>query len=66
MSRVREQGDERPMAGNAEAMEQLEAILSSREPLYEKALAQVDTSGRTVDQSVADLVAVIEHNGFLR
>ncbi|KAA0916082.1 helix-turn-helix domain-containing protein [Aquicoccus porphyridii] len=66
MSRVREQGDERPMAGNAEAMEQLEAILSSREPLYEKALAQVDTSGRTVDQSVADLVAVVEHHGFLR
>ncbi|KPP85992.1 MAG: XRE family transcriptional regulator, aerobic/anaerobic benzoate catabolism transcriptional regulato [Rhodobacteraceae bacterium HLUCCO07] len=66
MSRVREQGDERPMAGNAEAMEQLEAILSSREPLYEKAMAQIETSGRTVEQSVSDLVTVIEHHGFLR
>lgn len=66
MSRVREQGDERPMAGNAEAMEQLEAILSSREPLYEKAIAQIETSGRTVEQSVSDLVTVIEHHGFLR
>ena len=40
MARVRAQGDERPMAGNPEAMEQLRSILTSREALYGKALAQ--------------------------
>ena len=37
MSRVIEQGDMRPMAGHAEAMEDLRNILVAREPLYGKA-----------------------------
>ena len=65
MTRVREQGDERPMAGMPEAMDQLRAILSSREPLYEKALAQVDTAGRTPEESLHDLLDVIERHRFL-
>lgn len=65
MRRVREQGDERPMAGNSEAMEQLRAILKSREPLYEKAQAVIDTSQRNVATSLKDLLAVIEDRRFL-
>ncbi|PCJ08811.1 MAG: transcriptional regulator [Rhodobacteraceae bacterium] len=65
MSRVRAQGDERPMAGNPEAMEQLRSILTSREALYGKALAQLDTSGIGVDESLTRLVSLIQERGFL-
>lgn len=66
MARVREQGDERPMANtNGEAMEQLKSILTSREALYEKALAQIDTSGRSIEEALQDLVRVIRERGFL-
>ncbi len=64
MARVRAQGDERPMAGNPEAMEQLRSILTSREALYGRALAQLDTSGQTVEQSRDSLIAMIEERGF--
>lgn len=65
MMRVRAQGDERPMAGNPEAMEQLKSILTSRESLYQQAEAQLDTSGLTVDQSVSRLLTLVEEHGFL-
>jgi len=65
MARVRAQGDTRPMAGNPEAMEQLRHILTSREALYDQARARLDTSGRSVDQSLADLLALIEDRRFL-
>jgi len=64
MARVRAQGDERPMAGNPEAMEQLESILASRETLYEKALCQLDTSGKTVTATLNELLALIAKRGF--
>ncbi|MEL0438353.1 helix-turn-helix transcriptional regulator [Phycobacter sp. K97] len=64
MARVRAQGDERPMAGNPEAMEQLRSILTSREALYGRALAQLDTSGQTVEQSCDSLIAMINERGF--
>jgi XRE family aerobic/anaerobic benzoate catabolism transcriptional regulator len=57
MSRVMAQGDYRPMAGNAEAMEDLRQILGGREALYRKADAVVDTAGKTVDQSLQELKA---------
>jgi XRE family aerobic/anaerobic benzoate catabolism transcriptional regulator len=57
MSRVMAQGDYRPMAGNAEAMEDLRQILRGREALYRKADAVVDTAGKTVDQSLRELKA---------
>lgn len=66
MARVRAQGDERPMAGNPEAMEQLKSILTSREALYQQAEAQLDTSGLPVDVSVARLTTLIEERGFMR
>ncbi len=65
MARVRAQGDERPMAGNPEAMEQLRSILTSREALYSKAEAQLDTSGKTLDGSLDQLLGMIEDRGFL-
>ncbi|MBV7377645.1 helix-turn-helix transcriptional regulator [Maritimibacter dapengensis] len=65
MARVREQGDERPMAGNPEAMDQLKSILTSREALYDKALESLDTSGKTEDESLAEMSALIRERGFL-
>ncbi|HCQ66957.1 MAG TPA: transcriptional regulator [Rhodobacteraceae bacterium] len=65
MARVREQGDTRPMAGNPEAMAQLKSILTAREVLYDRANASLDTSTRTEDESLEDLLALIETNRFL-
>jgi XRE family aerobic/anaerobic benzoate catabolism transcriptional regulator len=66
MARVRAQGDMRPMAGNPEAMDELKTILTAREVLYGSADACVDTSGKSPDQSVADLLAVIDANRFIQ
>ena len=55
MSRVIAQGDMRPMAGHAEAMEDLRNILVAREPLYGKADVVIDTSGATLEASFAAL-----------
>jgi len=52
MSRVLAQGDLRPMAGHAEAMQDLKNILASREELYGRADAVLDTAGHTVEQSL--------------
>ncbi len=65
MSRVRAQGDERPMEGNPKAMEQLQMILRSRQRLYEKALATLDTTDKTKDASLDELVSIIDANHFL-
>lgn len=55
MARVVAQGDMRPMAGNAEAMDDLRSILAARESLYGKADAVVDTSKSAVDESLEAL-----------
>jgi XRE family transcriptional regulator, aerobic/anaerobic benzoate catabolism transcriptional regulator len=55
MARVVAQGDTRPMAGHAEAMDDLRRILASRESLYSKADAVVDTSACTVETSIEAL-----------
>lgn len=65
MGRVRAQGDTRPMAGNPAAMEELRTILTSREALYGQASIHVDTSGRTLDESLADVLAAIRERGIL-
>src|SRR5271165_2603061 len=46
MGRVMAQGDMRPMAASAEAMEDLKSILASRSAFYSKAELQVDTSAQ--------------------
>ncbi len=61
MNRVREQGDLRPMANDRGAMDELVAILSSREPLYARANAQIDTSEMSVDRAAGALVDLIQH-----
>ena len=55
MTRVVAQRDMRPMAGRAEAMDDLRKILVAREPLYGKADVTVDTSGLTIEQSIVAL-----------
>lgn len=55
MTRVAAQGDFRPMQDNEEAMEDLRRILSAREPLYAKADVTVDTSGKSLDESLLQL-----------
>ena len=54
------QGDRRPVAGHPAVMENLRGILRDREPAYAAAHFQIDTSGKQMEQSVDDLVALIE------
>ena len=59
MRRVVEQGDLRPMADSRRAMDELKAILQSREELYLRANAVVDTSGKTIDEALRELSALV-------
>ena len=63
MSRVVAQGDMRPFATTKgvtnEAMEDLRRILASREALYARADAVVDTAARTLEQSLKDLARAV-------
>lgn len=65
MNRVRAQGDERPMAGNPKAMDELKSILTSREVLYAKAEGIVNTSNKTLEESLRDLVDAVGKLGVL-
>ena len=60
MARVRGQGDLRPMADDRSAMAELRTILLSREPLYARAAAIVDTAGVDVDAATARLIDAVE------
>jgi XRE family transcriptional regulator, aerobic/anaerobic benzoate catabolism transcriptional regulator len=59
MARVRKQGDLRPMADDRSAMAELRNILTSREPLYARASAVVDTAGLPVDAAAARLLDAV-------
>ena len=59
MARVRRQGDLRPMADDRSAMQELRTILLSREPLYARASAIVDTAGLSKDKAAAQLVGAV-------
>ena len=59
MARVRRQGDLRPMADDRSAMAELRNILLSREPLYARAAAVVDTAGLSVDAAAARLIDTV-------
>jgi XRE family aerobic/anaerobic benzoate catabolism transcriptional regulator len=59
MARVIAQGDFRPMAHNREAMGDLVAILEARSADYARAESALDTSGASVEKSVADLVRLV-------
>lgn len=55
MARVVAQGDTRPMAGNEQAMDDLRRILGGRAALYRQADVVVDTAGKSVEKSFAEL-----------
>jgi XRE family aerobic/anaerobic benzoate catabolism transcriptional regulator len=59
MGRVRKQGDLRPMADDRSAMQELRTILQSREPLYARASASVDTAGLAVNDAAAKLIETV-------
>jgi XRE family transcriptional regulator, aerobic/anaerobic benzoate catabolism transcriptional regulator len=63
MQRVIDQGDMRPFkehaAGRSSALEEIRTLLADRERLYSRAHAMVDTSGKTVRQTLAELRRVI-------
>lgn len=63
MARVRRQGDLRPMADDRAAMAELRAILRTREPLYARAAAVVDTSGLDVERAVESLARALAAPG---
>ncbi|MEY2992797.1 MAG: hypothetical protein RI946_2191 [Pseudomonadota bacterium] len=60
MERVLAQGDTRPMAGQPQAMAQLEKILASREASYAKSDYTLDTSKRSLETSCKDLLHIIK------
>jgi XRE family aerobic/anaerobic benzoate catabolism transcriptional regulator len=59
MARVIAQGDMRPMAGNREAMNDLKRILATRDPLYAKADIAINTSNRSVEETLLELLRSI-------
>ena len=59
MGRVVAQGDMRPMAGNRESMADLQRILAGREPLYRRADAEVDTSGKPPAEALDALLGAV-------
>jgi XRE family transcriptional regulator, aerobic/anaerobic benzoate catabolism transcriptional regulator len=56
MQRVIDQGDLRPMARTREAMRELKNILKAREPFYKQAHVQLNTSGKSVEESFEALL----------
>jgi len=59
MQRVIDQGDLRPMRDNRRSMDDLRAILASREALYARADFQLDTAGRAVAESLDALESMV-------
>lgn len=65
MARVRAQGAFQPMSGHPSAIGELRDILIAREALYAQADTVLDTTGKSVEQSLEDLLQVVHKNGFL-
>ena len=59
MQRVMARGDMRPMAGHAEAMDDLKRILTGRAAFYGKADLTFDTSGQPLESGYADFAAAL-------
>ena len=62
--RVQRQGDRRPMANRANAMDELRQILAQREPLYRQADVSVDTSRRDAEGVARSLATSIARHGW--
>jgi XRE family aerobic/anaerobic benzoate catabolism transcriptional regulator len=59
MQRVIDQGDVRPMQNNDDSMEALRRILDVRDPFYAQAHTVIDTEGRSLEESFAQLIAAL-------
>jgi XRE family aerobic/anaerobic benzoate catabolism transcriptional regulator len=55
MARVIAQGDMRPFKGRSAALEEIKKLLEDRNRLYSRADATIDTSGKTLKQSLIEL-----------
>ena len=55
MERVIAQGDMRPFKGSSAALEEIRKLLSDRDRLYRRADLAIDTSGKTLRQTLAEL-----------
>jgi XRE family transcriptional regulator, aerobic/anaerobic benzoate catabolism transcriptional regulator len=60
MARVMAQGDLRPFHGRAAALDEIRKLLADRESLYARADAVLDTSDRSLKQSLAELRRALE------
>ena len=58
-NRVVAQGDQRPMAENPHAFEELRGLLAAREKLYARAHHTIETSGQSLRQVVAATAAIL-------
>ena len=58
-NRVLAQGDGRPMRNHPRAMDELEALLDKRSPLYSRAEITVDTGARKPDEVVQAIEAAL-------
>ncbi len=65
MSRVLEQGDDRPIRDRNNAMEELRALLEKREPLYAQSDLTVDTSSLSLTGAVRQTLASLEERGIM-
>lgn len=59
MARVMAQGDVRPFKGSPAALEEIRRLLADRDRLYARADAVLNTSGRPLKQSLAELKALV-------
>jgi XRE family aerobic/anaerobic benzoate catabolism transcriptional regulator len=55
MARVMAQGDLRPFKGRSAALDEIRTLLAERDPLYARAALAVETSGRTVRQTLQEI-----------
>ena len=55
MARVIAQGDMRPFKGRSAALDEIKKLLDDRNRLYSRANATIDTSGKTLKQSLSEL-----------
>lgn len=61
-NRVIQQGDQRPMAQNPHAMQELRALLAAREKLYAEAEYTIDTSLAPIDEIVERLAEMVHRH----
>jgi XRE family transcriptional regulator, aerobic/anaerobic benzoate catabolism transcriptional regulator len=61
MSRMRRQGDTRPMQGRPAAMAELKALLQRREPLYAESQLVIKTTGKSPAEITSQIVKAVSN-----